>query len=563
MTNYIREYHNEIKTGRVLVSKKVRKQIEKLMYLLDHPDKNRIKQYDGTYEYFEFKSEKPEKVIDFIQTFCRHIKGAEFAGKPIMLELWQKAIISSLYGFVSKKTGYRRYRRLHIYVGRKNGKTLLAACLIIFELLFGGEPGAECYTGATKRDQAKIAWEMARSIIRKSPALLKKFRITVNGIYLKPFSDSWFKPISKESKKLDGMNAHISHIDELHAITDTNIIDVMWDSGKSRPQPIELITTTMGTERHSTFDEVYEYDEKVLADVYPDDRLLVFCYELDDENEWTDIKNAWKANPNLGISQSINDLFEEIQKAKADSKKRTNLLCKSFNVRQTGTKAWLDFEDIENKTIYDLEQFRNQIVIGGFDLSRIGDLTAFTTLLFDKVKKKVIAHTMYWATRKYAENVKKVPFNLWIEQGYVRLSGTELIDYRDIVDYMTEVTEKWGWRYMFIQYDPYSAGYLINDLEAIGYSKEHVLKKTYQGYKTLSVPIQEVGANMKENILSYQNNPVTKWCFSNANLTKDKNDNYLLTKGSYQRKIDGVATILNCYVGYIPHKEFFMQLEEE
>jgi len=429
-------------------------------------------------------------------------------------------------------------------------------------MAMGKEKGAECYTGATKRDQAKIAWDMAKLIIRSSAALITRFRLTVQGIYLRPYSDTFYIPVSKESKKLDGLNAHLSHIDELHAITDNNIIDVMWDSAKSREQPIELITTTMGTERQSTFDDIYENDANVVNGIYSDERLLVFCYELDDEAEWKDLENAYKANPNLGVSISIDSLYEEIEKATNDKSKMVNLLCKTFNVRQTSRHAWLNFEDFDNREKYDLEQFRDNIVIGGFDLSRTGDLTAFSTLFFDKVKKKIVAETMYWCTKKYHDAMNKVPIKLWVKQGYIRISGDELINYRDIVDYVVGNYKNNGWRYIYINYDRWSAGYLINDLEAVGYSKSHVLIATAQGAKTLSIPMQELKANVKQKVLCYQDNPVTKWCWSNCEDEQDRNGNYVLRKGSYERKIDGVATILNAYVSYIPNKEYFMSSKE-
>ncbi len=557
--NYISLYNDEIKKGKIIAGKKIKTVIEKLSFFIDHPEENYITHFNGVREYFVFVPEKANIVIDFIERFCRHVKGTSFVGKPILLELWQKAMISALYGFVSADNGLRKYRKLHLYVGRKNGKTLLAACLIIFELLIGGEIGAECYTGATKQEQAKITWDMAKLIIHQNPSLEKRFSLTITGIYKKPFRDSFFKTISKESKKLDGLNAHLSHIDELHAITDTNIIDVMWDSTKSRLQPIELITTTMGIDRQSTFDEIYEYDTKVVEGVIIDERLLVFCYELDEGDDWQNINNAFKANPNLGVSQSINQLHEEIQRAISDRSKLINLLCKTLNLRQSNKHSWLSFAEFNNEKVYPLETFRNQIVIGAFDLSRTNDLTAFTTLLFDIKEHKIIAETMYWCTQKYLENNRsKVPIQKWIEQGYMRLSGIELIDYKDIISYVKEVVNLYGWRYMFINYDPYSAGYLINEFEAIGYAKEYVLKAARQGAKTLSVPLQELEANLKEGIFSYQNNPITKWCFSNVELEQDRNGNFMPIKTNYERKIDGVMTILDAYVSLVEHKYYFL-----
>lgn len=559
---YLQEYYEQITNGNILVGKKIKNQIEKLVYLIEHPEENYIIHYDGTKEYFEYDESYAERPIAFIETFCKHVEGSEYAGNPIKLELWQKAMISALYGFIGIKSRHRKHRRLHLYIGRKNGKTLIAGCIIIYEMLLGGERGAKCYTGATKRDQAKIAWDMVKLIIKQSPVLSRKFDITINGIYLKPFRDTSFLPLSKESKKMDGKNVHFSHIDELHAITDSNIIDVLWDGTKSRTQPIEFITTTMGTERQSTFDEIYDSDSNVLAGDWKDPRLLVFCYELDKEEEWKDIKNAWKANPNLGVSQSINQFYEEVEKAKDDKKKLINLLCKSFNVRQNSKHSWLTYDELDNKEVYDLEDFRDQIVIGGFDLSRTGDLTAFNIMMFDKKKEKIVNHTMYWATTKYVKRTVKVPMAQWVKDGYVRESGSELIDYHDVVDYVQEIVAQYGFRFMYIHYDSYSAGYLINDLESLGYSKDHVLIKTFQGAKTLSIPMQEFEANLKQKVVSYQNNPVTKWCLSNVELEKDRNGNYMPKKGSYERKIDGVATILNCYVGYIKNRTYFMTVED-
>lgn len=556
-TNYIQEYYNGIKNGVYVVSKKVRKQYEKLNYLLEHPEENYIETFDGTKEYFEYDHEKATKPIKFIEQFCVHVKG-EFAGELIKLELWQKAMISSLYGFVSVNTGYRRFRRLHLYIARKNGKTIIAAALMIYELLLGKEIGPEIYSGATKMDQAKIAWDMARTMIQRNPVLEKRIRITIQGIYTKPFSDGYYKPICKESKKLDGLNAHFSHIDELHAITDSNIIDVMWDSSKARKQPIELITTTMGTVRQSTFDEVYEFDSNVLDGLWTDDRLLVFCYELDQESEWDKIEMAYKANPNLGISLSITDFYEEIQKAKSDIKKKTNFLCKSCNIRQSEALSWLTFEELNNEEVIDTSQFKSPIVIGGFDLAKTGDLTGFTTLLFDTKNKKIIAETMYWVTQKYVDQAEKVPFKIWVQQGYARISGIDRIDYHDIIEYVQDKVFNHNYVYNGIGYDPWSASYLINDFEAMGFAKNYVLKEVRQGAKTLSIPMQEMESDIKSRIFCYQNNPITKWCLTNTEVLIDENENIRPAKSKYERKIDGTLTILDAYTLYIENKDYYL-----
>lgn len=554
--NYIKEYHKKISTGVILTSKKIRIQYEKLADLIDNPETNYIENYDGTKDYYEYDQEYADHVIEFIETFCVHIKGP-LAGKPIMLELWQKAFIAALYGFVDTKTGYRKYQRIHLYIARKNGKTLLAVCIIIYELLAGGEMGAECYTSASKRDQAKIAWDMAKAIISRSPLLEKRFNCIREGIFVKPHQDSFFKALSKESKKQDGANAHISHIDELHAITDTNIIDVMWDSSKTREQPIEIITTTMGMERMSTFDETYEYDANVLAGVIKDERLLVFCYELDNVLEWKDIKNAWKANPNLGVSQSINKLHEEIQKAMGDKKKLRNLLCKSFNVSQNNRLAWLDLDDIENKEVVDLKDYEGAIVIGGLDLSRVNDLTAFNTLIIDEETGKKVAITKYWCTQIWYNKIveaNKLPIDIWLEKDFISIAGYDIIDYKRIVTHIMEMINEYGFTYQYIGYDPYSAPMLIQEMAQQGFSEKYCLNKVYQGFNTLSIPLQVLESDLKNNNIVYQNNPVTKWNFLNADIIMDDHQNIKIDKSSADRKIDGVIAIVNGYVEYLRNK---------
>ena len=200
------------------------------------------------------------------------------------------------------------------------------------------------------------------------------------------------------------------------------------------------------------------------------------------------------------------------------------------------------------------------VVIGAFDLSRINDLTAFTTLLFDKRNEKVIADTMYWITQTSYDVLlnKGVRVDLWVDQDLLRISGESQISYRDIVGHVKKMFEERGWQYRFINYDAWSAGYLVEDIVSLGYSKKHVLIPVRQGAQTLSLPIQELEAHLKQKILVYQNNPITKWCLTNAEVVLDRNGNKLLEKGNDLRKIDGVATILNAYVSLIQHKDYFL-----
>lgn len=547
--NYIEEYYEKINNGQILACKKIHYMYNKAITILKDENSKWV-----------FKKNKADKVIDFIETFCCHVKG-KMRGKPLKLELWQKAMISVVFGIIDKQTGFRKYKQWHLYIARKNGKTLLAACILLYLMISDGEKASEVYTASTKQDQAKLAWDMAKQIILNSPILYNRFKITVYGIFAGEHRECFFKALSKDSKSLDGLNASAYLIDELHAITDDNIIDVLWDSTVAREQPLEIITTTMGTTRASTFDNKYEYDEKFLLGVYEDIGLAVFCYELDEESEYKNINNAIKANPNIDVSLSKENVIEELNKVENDSSKKSDILCKRFNVRMTNSQSWLSFESFNNESIIDLPSIKEKIAIGGFDLSRTGDLTAFNTMYF--VNGNIVCETMYWCTAQFLKKHEKAKVNFykWVEMGYLRISGDSKIDYHDVSNYIIEQFQK-GVTYQFIMYDSYSATYLIDEISSFGFAKDKCLIPVIQGFKTLSIPMQTLEGYLKDKVILYQNNPITKWCFSNSVLVKDRNGNWMLDKSNYERKIDGVSTILNCMVALCNNLDFFINLNK-
>ena len=237
---------------------------------------------------FVFDEKKGNKPIIFIEKYCRHSKG-KWAGKPVKLELFQKAFIQALFGFVDKDTGIRKYKKGALFIGRKNGKSTMDSGLANFMLTKDGEGGAEVYSVATKRDQAKVVWDEAKRMIKKSPALLKRVRCLVGGIYYDA-TESFFKALAIDSNSLDGLNAHFVICDEVHAWKDKNLLDVMYDSMTAREQPMLLETSTMGTIRESVFDNEYEYFSEIIAGYegksnVVDETVLPVIYELDNPNE--------------------------------------------------------------------------------------------------------------------------------------------------------------------------------------------------------------------------------------------------------------------------------------
>lgn len=300
---YIEEYYNFLLKNPDKACHKVLITYQKLVNDIKKPKKvsffNEITEENETHTYV-FDEKKGNKPINFIEKYCRHSKG-RWAGQSVKLELFQKAFIQALFGFVDKDTGIRKYKKGALFIGRKNGKSTMDSGLANFMLTKDGEGGAEVYSVATKRDQAKVVWDEAKRMIKKSPELNKRIRCLVGGIFYDK-TDSFMKALASDSNSLDGLNAHFVICDEVHAWKDKNLLDVMYDSMSAREQPMLLETSTMGTIRESVFDNEYEYFSEIIAGYegksnVVDETVLPVIYELDRPEEWQDEKKWYKANP--------------------------------------------------------------------------------------------------------------------------------------------------------------------------------------------------------------------------------------------------------------------------
>ena len=300
---YIEEYYNFLMNNPDKANHKILVTFKKLVDDLKKPRKisfyNKITEEEETHTYI-FNERKANLPILFIEKFCKHSKG-KWAGKPVILELWQKAILQSAYGFIDKDTGLRKYKKVLLFVARKNGKSTLDSGLSLFMLTKAGEGGAEIYSVATKKDQAKIVWEEAKRMIKKSPSLYKRIRCLVNGLFYDK-TESYMKALASDSNSLDGLNTFFGVADEVHAWRDKNLLDVIYDSMSTREEPMLWETSTMGTVRESVFDNEYEYAEDIIKGYEGltktvDETILPIIYELDTPDEWQDEKKWYKANP--------------------------------------------------------------------------------------------------------------------------------------------------------------------------------------------------------------------------------------------------------------------------
>ena len=505
---------------------------------------------------FHFDKEKAERPVKFIENFCKQSKG-KWNGKPLKLELFQKAMIEATFGFVDEK-GHRKYRKTIFFVARKNGKSVLDSAIATYMLVADKEGGAEIYSIATKKEQAKIVWEETKRMIKKSNSLAKRIRCLIGGIYFDE-KDSYFRALASDSNSLDGLNSHLVIADEVHAWKDKNLLDVMYDSMSAREQPLLLETSTMGTVRQNVFDIEYDYASQVIDGTIEDETLLPIIYELDDEKEWLNEECWYKANPALGVIKSLKDLRDKVERAKANPIELINLLCKDFNVRQNSMNAWLTFEELNNEEIYN--DWKDCYCIGGCDLSSTTDLTCATIL--GVVKGKIRVKQMYWIPTNYLEKKiteDKIPYDKWIKTGWMRLSGDSKIDYHDITKWFLEEVQENDLRPLWIGYDSWNAEFWKQEMVDSGFDMVEVR----QGYKTESAPLKQMKADLMDKKINYNNNPILKWNLSNVAIKQDDNENIMITKEKSKQRIDGVASLMDAYVIFVNKRsEYLDYINEE
>ncbi|EPY2274574.1 terminase large subunit [Clostridium sporogenes] len=543
--NYILEYWKSITDPHFGVSKRVYKQYERLVNDINNP---------GQYIFDESKANKP---IEFIEKFCKHSKG-EWAGKPVILELFQKAYISALFGFIDKETGLRRYKESMFYVARKNGKTTMLSGIAAYMMIADGEGGAEVFSIATKKDQARLLFDETHNMIKQSPDLSKHIKKRKSDLYF-PLTMSRLQPLGKNSDTLDGLNAHCVIMDELHSIKDRNLYEVMKQSMSARREPLMIMITTAGTVRECIFDDMYEYACNVVDGTFQDDTFLPILYELDKKEEWTDPKAWLKANPGLGIIKKIDDLEIKVERAKNNPKDLSGILTKDFNIRDTISSAWLTFDDLNNNETFDIKDFKNCYAIGGADLSITTDLTCATLLLMDKDTHKRYIHQMYWLPRDSFEKrvqLDKIPYDKWLQRDLLRLCNGNSINYSDVTAWFNELLNNYGITPLWIYYDSYSAKYWVEEMEQHGFK----MQRCIQGARTLSLPMQMMGADLQAKKINYNNNPILKWCLTNTGVETDRNGNIVPIKNqAAKQRIDGMASMLDAYTGLFEHYEEFIR----
>lgn len=587
--NPILEYWERIETGQEVVCDKIRRTYRKI-----------VNDITDTNSEFYYSPARANHVIEFGENYCRHSKG-KYGGKPVALELWEKAFLATIFGFIDIE-GNRKYREALLIVGKKNGKSLLASIIGLYLQIGDSEPGPEVYAVATKRDQAKIIWQEAKRMVRKSPALLKRIKTLVAELSSEEFNDGTFKPLASDSDTLDGLNVHGALMDEIHQWKNGKaLFDIIADGVAAREQPLVFMSSTAGTIREDIYDEKYDYAKTVidgyfLEDGYKDDRFIAFIYELDKREEW-EIPSCWKkANPGLGTIKNEQTLIHKVDKAKKNRNLVKNLLCKEFNIRETSSEAWLPYESCVNesrayycptcKTWYinpppingDLicgkcgkqaeamnfaDFLRNSYAVGGCDLSATTDLTCATLIVMRPNDSNIYVLQKYFLPRSRVSEVeenskKEAPYELWAEQGWLTICESTTVDYHLVTQWYVEMVQRYDIRPLWICYDRALSGYWVPEMQEYGFEMVNIP----QGAKTWTYPMKRLGGLLDEHKVISNNNPMLRWCLLNTK-KKSINENGIESiqpvKEKTTKRIDGMVSLLNAFVGYCNHEDEYIK----
>lgn len=518
-----------------------------------------ISQKDDSFPFW-FSEETGLYVIDFIEGYCKHYQG-DRAGEYVRLELFQKAFVQALFGWLEKGTNRRRFREYFFEVARKHGKSFLSGCIAVYMLVADSESGAEIYSAANKLDQSKVIFTVAKNIVDQNEELRALVKSTREGLEFK-MTRSIMKALPNESKSLDGLNIHFAALDEIHEQKDRNMYDVLRQGMKARKQPLIGCITTSGFRREGLYDSLHNYAADVAKGNIKDDRMLPIIYKLDDVEEWQDPKCWLKANPGIGTIKSYIQLADDVERARNDASYLPTLLVKDFDMKQNETSAWLPMSSIINEEAADMEYLAHSYAIGGCDLSSTLDLTCATLLIRKPEDEKFYVLQQYFIPQAKADaveisNAQEAPYKLWAEQGWLTICEGASVDYHKVTEWFNEMVVKYDIRPLWVCYDRALAGYWQEEMSEIGYD----MQKIAQGPYTWSYPMKLLEGLLQEHKVIYQNNPVLRWCLCNTakkSTNADGIESIQPVKIQQSRRIDGMVSLLNAYVGYVQHEEEYL-----
>lgn len=546
--SYLLKYYEAIQAGEIIVGRDLRKQLDNLTADLDD-------------DRFVYDTREANFRMEFIQRFCRHTK-APFYGRPFILDLWQKSLIEVLYSFKWTPKGYlehygeempqpnlRRFKKLILIIGRKNGKSTITAGLAMTELMIG-EPGTDICCSSNDDAQSRIVFDEINNMRELFDPKDKRTHKNLKGMWNNRNKSSVFR-LSDRTRNKEGRNIGLGILDESNEMRDNTIAKSIDQSMSTKLEPLFINITTEGFLRNGYLDDEIKYAHSVLDGDADDPTLLAWLYTQDSENEvWQDESSWQKSNPSLGIIKQRKYIVDQMRKAQLDKAERIFMLAKDFNVKQNTATAWLVESDYASDATFSIDDFRGAIGIGGIDLSETTDLCCAKSIMMRPGDRTKYILTRYWIPESKVEQGSKEDkqnYFEWAKQGLVEICEGNENNHSLITQWYLELFQKYGIRQYKIGYDAWGSRYLVRELEDVGFNTEKVPMDW-----SLSNPMKLLEADLKSGIVNYGANPIDKWNLGNVGLKMDNFGRIMPVKVNDQsnRRIDGAVTKIIAYAVY-------------
>lgn len=554
-----KRYCEDVLDGRIVACDKIKKLCSMM-----------LPRYEEGYKCWHYDVDLATRPVRFIERFCCLPEGKP--GTHFVMEPFQMFWMETAFGFVDEND-FRQFQEVFSIRGRKNGKTTEMAGLNLYMLTKDGEMAPQCYSAATSKDQASLLYGSTLRMLAQSPQLSRRIRKgtvtsrSQDGLIC-DFNQGYFTPLSSQTRHLDGLNVHYAVIDEVAAITNRDIYDLLKQATPSRDQPLIVEITTNGFERDNFFDDQYDYASRILDGKAVDDTFLPIIYELDERTEWTDESKWIKANPGLGTIKKVEALRGYVNKAKQDPSFLPTVLTKDFNLPENKASAWLRYDEAVNRETFDIKEMGFRYCIIGYDASDTIDLTAAQALMMRPGDDHIYETSMYWIPEAQLEKHRKsglrknrdnVPYDKWIDMGLLQTVPGNTIDHRVVFEWMQWLRDELDIYPFAMGYDPWH----LQDDSWKDSARQFVGKKRCEevrfGPQTLSIPMKQIRSDYEHHRFVDNDNPLNQWCRMNVGVVTDTNDNIKPVKANGPGgRIDGWAAEIAAYVCLNRHLEDYM-----
>lgn len=551
--SFLLEYHARIECGEVLVGQELWQELRNL-------------KEDFQNDAFYYDTKDALLRIDFMER-CVRLTKSPYYNKPMILMLWQKAFIEAVYSFKMSETTFDRFKKVLLLIARKNTKSETCSALGLSELIVGND-GADIVCSSNDDNQASITYDaidtMRRLIDPDDLDTKRNQRFILN----KTNGSKIFK-LSERTRNKEGRNIDFAILDEIHEMQENIIAKSIEQSQSLKDNPKLILITTEGFVVDGYLDDELKKARAIINgedDSQSGMRFLPWLYTQDSENEiWQNPKTWVKSNPTLGIVKKWDYLQEQVEIARKSKADRIFVLSKDFNIKQNSVEMWLNLEDYTYKAVYDLEDFRGCVCLGAVDLSETTDLTCAKILMMKPNDNTKYIHTMYFIPERKLEDSDDwyagARYKEWAKEGLLTITEGNDLDLSVVADWFYRLYKEYDIKLWKCGYDQRFSKDWITRMDSYGWTKENEdLILILQNAQTLSNALKLCEADLKKQVINYNENKIDRWCFKNAGIKVDDRSQCLCVKTEKAKRIDGAVTLIILYETYRRYRTEYKQI---